>query len=315
MADSPQGRRLVADLALLLVCLVWGSTFVVVKDAVSRIPALTFLCLRFLLATGVLALVFCRPLGAHWRRLARPGLVTGLCLGFAYLAQTVGLQYTQASRAGFITGLSVVIVPVLSPRLLGERPPRRALVGVALALAGLALLSFAPATPPTVGASPADAATLLGDALVLACAVGFAVHITLLGKYSAREVRSAGEAGVLATLQVGVAGLGYTLATLVELVRRGPSGVLPGLEAPVVGAVVLTAVLATAGAFLVQTAAQRHTTPTHTALIFASEPVFAALFGWMLLGERLGGWALAGCGLILAGMVAAELPAGRETAP
>jgi len=293
---------------------------VVVKDSVSRIPTLTFLCLRFILATGVLALVFYRPLGAHWRRLARPGLVTGVCLGLAYLAQTAGLQYTQASRAGFITGLSVVIVPVLSARLVGERPPGRAWAGVALALAGLALLFLAPAAAPDIGAapalgaSPAGAATLLGDALVLACAVGFAIHITLLGKYSAREVRSAGEAGVLATLQIGVAGLGYTLATLVELSRRGPSGVLPGLEAPVVGAVVLTAVLATAGAFLVQTAAQRHTTPTHTALIFASEPVFAALFGWMLLGERLGGWALAGCGLILAGMVAAELPAGRETA-
>ncbi|RJQ05175.1 MAG: DMT family transporter [Bacillota bacterium] len=324
---TPDRRRLVADAALVAVCLVWGSTFVIVKQAVAEVPVMTFLALRFSLAFVVMAAVFGRHLRGHGRRLAWPGVLVGMLLWGGYTFQTAGLQYTQASRAGFITGLSVVLVPVFSAVITKERPSGRALGGVALALVGLVLLFLVPESGPG-GLSPARPSTgMAGDLLVLAGAVCFGLHIVTLGLYSATRAPGVTEAGSLATFQVGAAALAYMAATAAGYVRSGPTAVLPAapaaagppfLSSTAVAAVVITALLATAGAFFAQTLAQRHTPPTHTALIFASEPVFAAAFGWLLLGERLGPWALAGCLLILAGMVLAELrtvrPARRPAA-
>lgn len=329
---EPARRRLVADLALLLVCLVWGSTFVIVKEAVAEVPTMTFLALRFTLATLALAIVFGRDVVAGWRRLAGPGVLVGLFLWSGYTFQTIGLQFTEASRAGFITGLAVVLVPAVSAVLLKERPSAQAMAGVGLALGGLALMFLVPSLPAagglgaTSGPEPAAASRMVGDFLVLGCAVCFALHIVSLGRASSTRARTAREAGALATIQVGAATLGYLAAVAVEGIRGGSARILPysgeagALLAPsFIWALVITGLLATAGAFLVQTAAQRHTSATHTALIFASEPVFAALFGWLWLGERLVGWPLVGCLLILAGMVVAELPAaalpGRHRTP
>jgi drug/metabolite transporter (DMT)-like permease len=329
-AGAARRRRLLADGALLLICLIWGSTFVVVKEAVAQVPALTFLALRFALAFAVLAGVFGRDIVAGWRGLAGPGLVTGLFLWGGYSFQTAGLMFTQASRAGFITGLSVVFVPVLTGLVLRESLPWRTAAGVGLALGGLGLLFLSPEAGPAAGnpgagivagAAAEGASALLGDALVLACAVFFALHITALGRYSSTRAASYRAAGALAALQVGVAAAVYLAAAAVQLARGGPAALLPVgpgggwvLPWPVIGAIVLTGLLATAGAFFVQTAAQRHTPATHTALIFATEPVFAAAFGWLLLGERLGPLPLLGCLGILAGMVIAELPE-RPKAP
>jgi len=333
-------HRLLADGALLLVALVWGSTFVVVKEAVAQVPPMVFLALRFSLAAGALGLVFWRDVAAHWRTLALPGLVVGLFLWGGFTTQTLGLQYTEASRAGFITGLSVAFVPLLSAAVFRERPSTRALAGVALAVTGLALLFLFPGSVETAaaGAGPAagamagaeahgaaaaaavatSGATLdkrrLGDLLILACAVFFAGHIVSLGQASRTRAHTARQAGALAAIQVGAAAVGYALASVPDVTamsRAAAAGgpALPPIPWPVVGAVIVTGLLATAGAFLVQSSAQRHTTATHTALIFATEPVFAALFGWALLGEQLTGWPLFGCLLILVGMVLAELPA------
>ncbi len=320
---------------LLLVCLVWGGTFVVVKEAVAEIPTLTFLALRFLLATAVLAAVFRRDVVATWRRLAWPGVVTGFWLGAGYLLQTLGLESTDASRAGFITGLAVVLVPLFSAVITRERPSRQAVVGVALALLGLVFLFVVPgvaaAEPGPVAAATERVATgaptaalpvagrsrLAGDLLVLGCTVAFALHIVTTGHYSATRARSFREAGALATLQVGAASLGYLLACLVRYLGTGldlaalfarSATLARPFSLSTAGAIAMTGLLATAGAFLAQAVAQRHTPPTHTALIFASEPVFAAFFGWLLLGENLGPWSLTGCALILSGMLVAEIP-------
>ena len=285
----------------------------------AELPTMTFLALRFTLAFVVLAVFFRRDLAANWRSLLGPGLVIGLWLFGAYSFQTIGLAFTQASRAGFITGLSVVLVPVLEGLVTERRPPRRALAGVGFALLGLVFLFVVPAlTASAPPGGPSVAAQRLGDGLVLACAIGFAGHIVSTGRYSSTQVRNYGEAGALAAIQIGVAAAGYVLVCAAQATLGGvglaellpPGATLSHPFSPsTAGAVVMTALLATAGAFLAQTAAQRFTPPTHTALIFATEPVFAAIFGWLLLGERLGAWGLAGCGLILAGMLVAELPA------
>ncbi|MFQ6059052.1 MAG: DMT family transporter, partial [Anaerolineae bacterium] len=198
---------------------------------------------------------------------------------------------TTASKAGFITGLSVVIVPLAAWLILGRRPAPNALAGVILATVGLALLSLQMGESLAVG---------WGDLLVLACAFSFALHIVAIGAFAPRMDPLA-----LATVQIGVVALvSGALALTVE-------GGWSGFSSLVWFAALFTGLLATSLAFAVQTTAQVFTTPTHTALIFATEPVFAALFGALLAGERLAGRALLGCGLILAGMLLAELRRGE----
>ena len=291
MHRSQRTQRL-ADLALLLVALIWGSTFVLVKEAVSQAKPFGFIALRFALATLTMTLLFRSRLRALGRKGLLAGALIGLFLTAGYGFQTVGLQYTSASRAGFITGLSVVIVPFAAWPILGRRPSLNGVAGVILATIGLALLSLQRGERLTIGR---------GDLLVLACAFSFALHIVTVGAFAPRMDPMA-----LATAQIGVVALvSGALALIVEGDGSGFSGL-------VWFAALFTGLLATALAFAVQTAAQAFTTPTHTALIFATEPVFAALFGSLLAGERLTGRPLLGCAFILAGMMVAELKVGTS---
>jgi drug/metabolite transporter (DMT)-like permease len=274
------------ELALVGVAAVWGFTFPVVKDAVEVIPPNQFLAVRFGIAAALMTLVFGRAL----RRFTLPQLLASAAAGIAlfagYAFQTIGLQHTTASNAGFITGLFVVFTPMLTALLLKRLPSRRALVGVGLATAGLVLLGF----------RPRGFRFGYGEALVLLCAVSFAVHIVILGRF-ARDM----PAGPLTTVQMWVTA---ALSAWASLFVETPVDVA---SRDVWLAIVLTAVYASAIAFFIQTRAQQVVSPTRTALILVSEPAFAGLFGFVLLGETLtiAGWL--GAGLILSGMVNAEL--------
>jgi len=284
-----------ADGLLLLVTLIWGSTFVLVQQAVARWPVFAFLCLRFALATVVLCLLFGRRLRSLQPRMVAAGVVIGLFLFAGYAFQTVGLQYTSSSKAGFITGLSVVIVPVLSALLLKRVPERQALLGVVLATAGLALL--------TLGR---DLTPARGDWIVLGCAFCYALHITTVSLFAPQT-----DALALTIVQIAVVALASGVAAALGgdwySVLRSVQGWGQTLTGDVLGAAAFTGALGTALAFAVQNSVQTWTTATHTALIFAAEPVFAGLFGYWLAGDRLTNWALLGCALILLGMLVAEL--------
>jgi drug/metabolite transporter (DMT)-like permease len=280
------------ELALVAVTAVWGSTFVVVRDAVAQIPPFTFIAYRFLAAAALLAALRPRLVALQGRvepGLPLAGMVAGLALFAGYGFQTVGLQYTTASNAGFITGLAVVLTPLFGAVLLRQPPGRWPALGALLAAVGLALLSLQ------------QLEVRRGDALVLGCAVAFAVHILLLGSYAPRfdsyrlAVWQLATIGALALAWAAVSG---------DLAVPGSAGVWAALA--------ITAVAASAGAFLVQTRAQREVSPTRTAVILTMEPVFAGLFGFLLAGERLPARGWSGAGLILAGMLVAELgrPAG-----
>lgn len=289
-------RQLQADTALLFVALIWGATFVMVKEAVTHVGPLTFIGLRFTLAAVAMILLFQRRLRAIGRRELAAGGLIGIFLFGGYAFQTAGLQYTSASKAGFITGLSVVFVPVAAWAWLRRPPTRSAAAGVALATAGLALLTLQMGERVTMEQ---------GDLLVLAGAVSFALHITAIGAYAPRM-----DPLTLATIQIATTAVIAVPAALLVETPAWP------MDNSVWLAAAFTGVLATCLAFGVQTAAQVFTTPTHTALIFATEPVFAALFGMLLAGEWLSGRAWLGCGLILAGMLVAELRlGGTGTAP
>lgn len=254
-----------------------------VKEAVSQVGVFTFLALRFLFAALVLALLFWPHLRASSRHEFLAGALVGLFLFGGYSFQTIGLKYTSASKAGFITGLSVVIVPLLSTLLLRRKPDLDALVGVGLATIGLGLLTLK-------GLSMAP-----GDLWVLGGAVAFALQIVALGRFAPQMKPSS-----LAAIQVA------TVALLSAPLAWAMEGSPPHIGEQVWVTILFTGIMATSLALLVQSKAQRFTSPTHTALIFAMEPVFAALFGYMLLQERLGWRGLLGCALILTGMVVGE---------
>jgi drug/metabolite transporter (DMT)-like permease len=283
-----------ADLALLAVAAVWGATFVMVREAVALVGPFTFLAIRFAIAGTLMALLFARPLARAGRRVWGAGALVGTLLFAGYAFQTAGLQHTTASRAGFLTGLAVVMIPFVSWLWLRRRPGRGPVAGALLATAGLALLAW----------QPGEAAGLnRGDLLVLACALCFALHIVALGRYAPEMPPRA-----LATIQILAAAALSGLA----MARFEPLG--GPVPSPVWAAAAFTGLFATALAFLVQTQAQAHTTPAHVGVIFATEPVFAALAGVLLAGETMAPIAWAGCALILAGMLVAEL-AGDSTPP
>lgn len=269
--------------ALLGVTMVWGSTFVVVKDAIERMPVLDFLAWRF--AIAALAMLALRPraiarLGSAGRR---EGLWLGLALGAGYVTQTYGLAHTSASVSGFITGLFVVFTPLLAALLLRRAVGRVAWSAVGVATVGLALLSLH------------GLAIGFGEALTVLTAVAFAAHIVGLGEWSAGRD------------PVGLA----VVQLLVVVVLCAAPAVATGLTAPpdagVWGALALTALAGTAAAFLIQTWAQAHLTPTRTAVVLTMEPVFAGVFGVLVAHDRFGPRTAAGAVLVLVAMLLVEL--------
>ncbi|MGI6703778.1 MAG: DMT family transporter [Clostridia bacterium] len=254
--DEEMHKQLKADVTLLLVVIIWGSTFVITKDAIQHIQTYNFLTLRFVLAALLLALFSFKKLPGLDRITVKNGVILGLMLFGGYAFQTVGLNYTTASNSAFITGFSAVIVPILSTFMLKKRPQLSAVLGVVLAVAGLGLL--------TLG----DSFMLnIGDVYTLLCTLFYALQIIMLDRYTHMS-----DPMLLATVEITVVAL---LSTLFTLVFEQP--VIPA--APSVWlAVLITSLLATTFAFIAQNIAQKYTTPTHTALIFLGEPVFAQAF-------------------------------------
>ena len=272
-----------AVLALVLVTAVWGVTFVQVKDAVALYPLFAFLAVRFWIATLTLAV----PGLPRVRSLGRPGFVGGAFLGLllaaGYTLQTAGLERTTVSSTGFITGMYVVLTPLIALVLVRSRIGLSVWGGVALSTIGLAMLSGI------------HAGSVTGDLLVLAAAAVYSLQIVLMERYAPRY--DAVAFTFVEMLAAGVA-LGVVAAALGDL--HLPHGWT------VWGALLVTGVFASALAFLVQTWAQRRTSATRTALAFTMEPVWTAFFGYTLAGDRLGllGWG--GCAVIMAGIVLAE---------
>ncbi|MHB0869661.1 MAG: DMT family transporter [Chloroflexota bacterium] len=278
-------KQLQADLWLAMVALIWGSTFVVVKNELASIGPLAFVALRFTFAFLFMALLMRGSLARIGRRQLAAGALIGVFLFGGYALQTVGLRYTTASKAAFITGLCVVLAPLFARLLLRHSPSLHAVLGVVLATVGLALLSLV------------DSLSLaLGDLLVLGCAASFALHIVAVSRFAPRM-----DPVALTTVQIGMVALGGAVA--MAMLEPIPTGL--GMGSVWVAA--LMGLFATALAFTIQNRVQVFTTPTHTALVLSLEPVFGAIFAYLLAGERLGAREIVGCALILAGMLIAEL--------
>ncbi|MGB2638049.1 MAG: DMT family transporter [Candidatus Acidiferrum sp.] len=294
-------RRLRADFALAFCSLLWGATFVVVKNSLDYSSVFVFLAARFSLAALLMAAF--RP---HvFRTLKREELFAGAALGFfmfgGYAFQTAGLQYTTPAKSGFVTGSSVVLVPLLLGLFWGRRLTLWVYAGVFAAVFGLYFL-----TVPAEGISHLNR----GDLLTLVAAGLYAVHIILVGEYTRRHPVAA-----LSVLQVAACAALACLASGVSSV----SGWQParfGWQPESLLGIAICAVLATALAFSIQLWAQQFTTSSHAAILFTLEPVFAAVTSYLLLRDRLGNRALFGAAFVLAGILIAELlgpPAAPES--
>ena len=277
--------RRAAEAALVGVAAVWGLTFVMVQDAIELLPAMAFLAYRFIPAALLVALVFQRQLRSLSPAGWRAGALMGVFLTAGYVFQTLGLEETTASNAGFITGLFVVFTPLLGAIVLRDR-----ISGVAWAAAGVSALGL------YLLAGTGGQFELRGDGLVLLCALSFAAHILVTG----RAVRDH-DVGALLVVQLAVCGLTCLAIAAAAGELEAPEG------ATVWSALLVTSLVASALGFFVQTFAQQHAPPARTALILASEPAFAGLFGYLLADERLTAAGWLGAGLILAAIVAVEV--------
>jgi drug/metabolite transporter (DMT)-like permease len=282
-AAVPRAR--LSELALIGIAAVWGLTFVMVQDAIERLPAMAFLAYRFIPAGVIVAAVFRRALRrlppAGWRA----GLAMGVFLTVGYVTQTLGLEHTSASNAGFITGLFVVLTQLLGALLFRIRPGRAAWLAALVSALGLLMLS---------GAS--GDFELSGDGLVFVCACAFAVHILV----TARAVERF-DVGALVGIQLTACGLFCFAVAALGGDLAAPRG------ATVWTALIVTSLVASALGFLVQSYAQQHAPPARTALILAAEPAFAGLFGYLLQDDRLSAVAWTGALLILAAIVLVDV--------
>lgn len=286
-----------ADLALVGVAFIWGTTFVIVKDALTGIGPFYFLAWRFLAAFIFLALVFAAQLTKTSRELLSYSFIIGIFLFGGYALQTVGLQYTSAANAGFITGLSVVLVPLFGALGMGQQPDKNSWLGALVAAIGLYLLSGMAQKVRETG----ELALSRGDFLVFLCAICFAWHILLVGRYAPRF-----NPNLLAIYQILTVSLlsfiaAFCLESMPVVITR-----------EVWLAFAFTAIPATSLAFLVQNKVQRYTSPAHTAVIFTLEPVFAALTAFVWGHESLSIWQISGGVLIISGMLLAEFSAGNN---
>lgn len=272
--------------ALVIVTFVWGFTFFQVKDAVEIYPLFAFLAVRFVIGSAALlpvALARGRRSGRPWKRDAVAGSLLGLILAAAYAFQTAGLVKTTVSGSGFVTGLYVVFTPLLAFLVLRRRIGRATWLAVALSGAGFAMLSGIPQ------------GSRAGNALVLVSAFLWAVQIVLMEVFAPRF-----DPLILALSEMVVCAAGFLIIALALGELSMPRGWV------VWAALLVTGLLASAFAFLVQSWAQQRMSAVRIAIVFALEPVFAAFFGVLLAGDRLGWLGWSGCAVIMVGIALAE---------
>ncbi len=280
-------KQIYAELVLASVTIFWGATFPIVKDAITEMPVMAFLWIRFAIAAVLLAgLAGKKGFATLDRRGWLIGIILGTLLAFSYIFQTFGLERTSSANAGFLTGLGIVWVPLLAGPLLKKPAAFGSKVGVGFALLGLLLLTWH--TPWTIN---------FGDLLVVICSAFIALHILGLDIFTKSY-----DGKALTFVQITTAAFIYLIGSLIFEPTSWPQVWTGSLAF----AFVITALFATVYAFWAMTTFQNRTTPTRAALIYTLEPVFAAIFSIWLAGDRLAAIGWVGGGLIVAGMIFAE---------
>lgn len=278
-------KKIAADLALIFVTLTWGISFLLTQNTIAHVSVFNFLAARFTVAFLLSSMVFYKKMiKIDWMTF-KYGFLVGTILFAGFAVQTIGLLTTTTSKSAFITGINVVLVPIISALLFKDLIKNEVKFGVFLAFIGLGFLTL----------NGIDGFNI-GDLLTFIGAFAFAMHIITVGYYTKKT-----ESIQFAVIQIGAVAFFSWIASFL-------------LETPTIAfstdgwlSIIFLGVFCTSAAFIVQSIAQQYTTSTHTALIYANEPVFASVFGYYLAGEILGPRGIFGAILILSGMLISEI--------
>ncbi|MFH1686043.1 MAG: DMT family transporter [bacterium] len=291
MSRAPsKPKTIVSDLGLFYAAAIWGSTFFIVKDALADIDPVVLVGYRFILAGGLM-LAWLKATGRPVLRDLSKGLWLSIILLFLYIPQTIGLEYTTASNSGFITGLFVAFVPMFLPLITKQRPTRIDIAACLVSLSGLWVL--------TGGLHDVN----FGDMITLLAAMTYALHVLYAGRYMKAGV----DPYAISCQQFLLVGI---LSLLLGVLTKRPFEVA---TANTWGVVVFLALFPTLSAFVIQMMVQRITAPVKVSLIFALEPVFAAVFAWTIGGEQLVVYRVSGGALIFAALVIASFSRPKPT--
>ncbi|MCZ0755913.1 DMT family transporter [Anoxybacillus sp. J5B_2022] len=270
---------------LAIVTIFWGASYLFMKMGLSSLPPFYFIALRFLLAFFIAGAVFYQRLWRVDRRTIRHAFLLGTLLFLVFAFVMIGVQSTTTSHAGFLVSLTVIFVPLFSALFLKQKLARQVVIGVCLAMIGIALLTI-----------KGGFVVKQGDVLCILAAVCYAMHIVVTGQLTKHS-----DSIALGILQLGACGF---ISLVVSLSFESPTSPTPSAWI----AIFALGILCSAIGFVVQTVAQKYTTAAHAGLIFSLEPVFAALFGYLFLGEVLPLKGYIGAALVLIGILYAELP-------
>lgn len=290
MGKIEKNKVILADLALLIVAAVWGGGFVAVKDALDSTSPYFIMTMRFAIATLLMGILFWKKIKKIDRESLKAGIIIGVILFFAFAFQTIGLQYTTASKQSFVTAVYVVMVPFLYWIVTKKRPKVYNFLAAFLCLGGIWFL--------TLSGEAAAGESLInkGDNLTLICALLFAAHIVAVGHYAQKH-----DPIILTVLQLGVSGVLSFICMIVF--KQTPTQLGSETMVPIL----YLAVLSTFLAFLIQNVAQKYTYSTHAALIMCLEALFGAIFAVIILNEALTMKMIIGCGLIFVSIFISEL--------
>lgn len=278
-------KQLKADLLLIMVTLYWGSSFIITKSELNNISAFNLISLRFIIAFVLSSVIFYKSLIKINLKTIKYGFILGLALFAMFAVMTVGLNYTSASNAGFLSSLAVIVVPILSTLVFKQHLEKRLILSVGMALVGIGLLTLND-----------NLSFNLGDILCITGALLCAIHIMITEKLT-RQVDSV----ALGIVQFGFVGL---FSTITSFIWEKP--ILPQTTTSWVS-VILLAVFCTAIGYMVQTIAQKYTTATHTGLIFGLEPISAAVSAYLFAGEVLSTKGYIGAAVLLSALFIAEI--------
>ncbi len=277
----------IADISILAISIIWGSTFIIIKQAIENIPTFAFLSLRFGLAAIILFLILFLKKNKFNKKLVKDGLILGLTLFSVFAFQTLSLKYTSASVTGFLTGLYVIFAPILSALFLKKYPHIYSAAGVVFASVGMVFITLS------------DNINNFSYGEIFGIINGFfiAVHILLTDKFS-REHNALN----LTSIQISV----VAVLSIIAYIIFEPSISLKIFNTYLIFALFVTSILATVVAFFIQTIMQQYTTPTKAAIMFTMEPVSAAFFSYFIGNELLTLKQYVGAFMIIAAMIIAE---------
>jgi len=298
--DQKKSSRFIGEAALLVMTIIWGATFVIVKEAINDISSMLFVATRFGIAGLILLAVLYFKKQKTMLDEVRAGLFLGLLLFLGFFTQTIGLKYTSATKSGFLTGTLVVMVPLFQTIIEKKFPSKGAQLGTVLVFFGIIFLSSS-ANSLQYFFSEIGTNFGIGEQLTLACAVFFALHVVYIDINTAKF-----NFWILLTTQIITVSI-LSLLTSFLLAGLSIEPIRINFSSYLIFGIIYTSIFATLITMGLQTRFQKVVSPTKAGIIYSFEPIFAALFAFFLLSEKITNFSLLGCGLIFLGLLSAEI--------